>query len=122
MATLPTTDMIIRTERGLTISGTRITLYDIMGYLKNGWPTELIQHWLNISAEQLHAALDYINDHESSVEAEYTDVLANAEKNRAYWEEQTLARRQYVANLPPPEGQESLYAKLQQRKAELGME
>jgi len=29
---------IIRTERGLTIAGTRITLYDVMDYLKAQYP------------------------------------------------------------------------------------
>ena len=30
--------VIIRTERGLTIAGTRITLYDVMDYLKAQYP------------------------------------------------------------------------------------
>ncbi len=29
---------IIRTERGLTITGTRITLYDVMGYVTAQYP------------------------------------------------------------------------------------
>ncbi len=33
---------IIRTERGLTIAGTRITLYDVMDYLKAQYPPKLI--------------------------------------------------------------------------------
>ncbi len=28
--------IIIRTDRGLTISGTRLTLYDVMDYLASG--------------------------------------------------------------------------------------
>ena len=34
---------IIRTERGLTIAGTRITLYDVMDYLKAQYPPKLIR-------------------------------------------------------------------------------
>lgn len=33
---------IIRTERGLTSAGTRITLYDVMEHLKAGWTPKLI--------------------------------------------------------------------------------
>ncbi|MGK7928420.1 MAG: DUF433 domain-containing protein, partial [Spirulina sp.] len=34
---------IVRTERGLTISGTRITLYDLMDYLRDGYPIKFIR-------------------------------------------------------------------------------
>jgi hypothetical protein len=34
---------IIRTERGLTISGTRITLYDVMDYIKAQYPPKFIE-------------------------------------------------------------------------------
>jgi len=36
---------VVRTERGLSIAGTRITLYDVMDYITAGWPPRLIQHW-----------------------------------------------------------------------------
>jgi hypothetical protein len=42
----PTTNQhssIIRTERGLTISGTRITLYDVMDYVTAQYPPKFIQ-------------------------------------------------------------------------------
>jgi len=35
--------IIIRTERGLTISGTRITLYDVMDYLTAKYPPKFIR-------------------------------------------------------------------------------
>ncbi|NEP62676.1 MAG: DUF433 domain-containing protein, partial [Symploca sp. SIO2G7] len=31
-------ETIIRTERGLTIAGTRITLYDVIDYIKTEYP------------------------------------------------------------------------------------
>ncbi|NES01226.1 MAG: DUF433 domain-containing protein, partial [Symploca sp. SIO1B1] len=34
---------IIRTERGLTIAGTRITLYDIMDYVIEHYPPKFIR-------------------------------------------------------------------------------
>ena len=39
---------VVRTERGLTIAGTRITLYNIMDYVTAGYPAEYIQHLYNL--------------------------------------------------------------------------
>ncbi|MDJ0621052.1 MAG: DUF433 domain-containing protein, partial [Calothrix sp. MO_192.B10] len=51
---------IIRTERGLTIAGTRITLYDVMDYLKAQYPPKFIRDAFNLTDAQIHAALAYI--------------------------------------------------------------
>lgn len=115
------TVMIIRTERGLTIAGTRTTLYNVMDYLNADWPPHLIQKWLMVSDVQLKAALIYIQSHQDEVEAEYQKVLLQAQAIRAYWEELNHERFARIATLPPKPGAEALYAKLQTRKAELGM-
>ena len=60
LATANTTEMIVRTERGLTLAGTRITLYDLLTYLKADWPPHLVQQWLNLTDAQMQGALDYI--------------------------------------------------------------
>ena len=39
---------VIRTGRGLTVSGTRITLYTILDYLHADWPPKLVQQWLDL--------------------------------------------------------------------------
>ena len=36
---------VVRTERGLSVFGTRITLYQIMDYLKAEWHPKLIRQW-----------------------------------------------------------------------------
>ena len=36
---------IVRTERGLTINGTRITLYDLMDYIYAGYPAKIIRNY-----------------------------------------------------------------------------
>ena len=51
---------IIRTERGLTIAGTRITIYDVMDYLKADYPPKLIGEKLGLNDGQIHSALAYI--------------------------------------------------------------
>ncbi|HLO88181.1 MAG TPA: DUF433 domain-containing protein [Nostocaceae cyanobacterium] len=111
---------IIRTERGLTIAGTRITIYDVLDHLKAGWTPPLILHWLPLTEEQLNAALQYIDVHRDEVEAEYQTVLQIAEENREYWEEKNRRRFADIANLPPQPGKEAIYAKLQAWKAKLG--
>lgn len=111
---------IILTERGLTIAGTRITIYDVLDHLKARWTPQLILNWLPLTAEQLNAALQYIDVHRDEVEAEYQTVLQIAEENREYWEEKNRRRFADIANLPPQPGKEEIYAKLQAWKAKLG--
>ena len=108
---------VIRTERGLTIAGTRITLYSVMDYVKADWPTELIKHWLNITDEQITGVVDYIETHREEVEAEYEIVLRQVEEIRQYWEERNRERFAQIAAMPPKPGQEEIRAKLRARKA-----
>ncbi|MBW4678035.1 MAG: DUF433 domain-containing protein [Desmonostoc geniculatum HA4340-LM1] len=112
---------IIRTERGLTIAGTRITIYDVMDHLKAGWTSKLILNWLPLTEEQLDAALSFIDTNRAEVEAEYQTVLQEAQEMREYWEEKNRDRLAEIANMPPKPGQEEIYAKLQAWKAKLGL-
>lgn len=111
---------IVRTERGLSLAGTRITLYDIIDYLKAGWPPHLIQHWLNLTDQQIADALGYIESHHDAVEAEYQLVVQHAEANRQYWEERNHQRFEEIAGLPPKPGYEDAFVKLKARKAARG--
>lgn len=112
---------IVRTERGLTIAGTRITLYDIMDYLESGWSPKLIRDWLPLAQEQLDAALAYIDANRNAVEAEYQTVLQTAQEIQDYWAEKNRQRLAAIATLPPKPGQEEIHAKLQAWKAKLGL-
>ena len=108
---------IVKTSRGLSIAGTRITLSQVMDYVQASWPPELIQHWLNLSAQQITDAMHYIETHRDEVEAEYKIVLQQAEENRQYWETRNRERFATIASLPPKPGQEAIRAKLQAWKA-----
>jgi uncharacterized protein (DUF433 family) len=110
----------VRTERGLTLAGTRITLYDILTYLKADWPPQLIQHWLNLTTQQMADALAYITTHSETVETEYQQVVQRAEENRRYWEERNQERFVRRTHKPPKPGLEAVYAKLQARRAARG--
>lgn len=109
---------IIRTERGLTISGTRITLYDIMDYVTAQYPSEFVRAWLGLTKEQINTALSYIESNRSEVESEYQLVLRQAEENRQYWEARNRDHAARAAATPPKPGQEALWAKLQAQKAQ----
>jgi len=110
---------VIRTERGLSIAGTRITLYDVMDYLKADWPPSLIRQWLDLTEQQMADAIMYIEEHRAEVEAEYQQVLAYATEVRQYWDERNRDRFARIAGSPPPPGKEAIWAKIQARKAQL---
>ena len=110
-----------RTSRGLSIQGTRVTLYDVMDYLTGDWPPALIQQWLRLSDEQMGDVMQYITAHRDEVEAEYQLVVQQAEEARAYWQERNRERHADIAGLPPKSGQEAAIAKLRCSKAEPGL-
>ena len=64
-------ESIIRTERGLTISGTRITLYNVMDYPAEQYQPKFIRAMLSLTDEQIDAALSYIETHRAEVDTEY---------------------------------------------------
>jgi len=109
--------VIIRTERGLTIAGTRITLYDLMDYVTDQYPPKFIRSLFDLSEEQINAALTYIEANRTEVEAEYQKVLKETEELRLYYEEQNRERVARIATLPPPPGLEAAWEKLQAAKA-----
>lgn len=108
---------IIRTERGLTIAGTRITLYDVMDYVTAQYPPKFIQGLFELTEAQINAALDYIEANRAAVEAEYQLVLKEAEELRQYYEEKNRDLIAQLAAQPTKPGQEAVRAKLQATKA-----
>jgi uncharacterized protein (DUF433 family) len=115
------TPTVIRTERGLTIAGTRITLYDVMDYLTADYPPHFIRDWFNLNDQQIEDVMAYIAANREEVEAEYAEVLKNAEEIRQYWEERNRERFARIAALPPKPGQEAIREKLRAWKQRLGM-
>ena len=111
---------IVRTERGLVIAGTKITIYQLIDSLKANRSTSLIKDLFRLTDEQMDGVLRYIAEHRTEVEEEYQEVLKNAERNRAYWTERNRERFVAISKQPPSPGKEALHAKLKKRKAELG--
>jgi uncharacterized protein (DUF433 family) len=110
--------IVVRTERGLTIAGSRLTLYDVMDYVTAGWPPKLIRDWLDLTEEQIADVMAYIAAHRAEVEQEYRVVLRRAEEERRYWEERNRERFAQIAAMPPGTDYPEARAKLAAAKAE----
>ena len=109
---------IVRTERGLTIAGTRITLYDVMDHLKAQYPPKFIRDAFNLTDEQIRTALSYIETHRTEVEAEYQEILKAAAETQQYWEEKNRERFARIAGTPSRPGYEAVRAKIQERRVQ----
>lgn len=114
-----------RTERGLAIAGTRITIYQLMDYLKAEQPTSVIKDLFRLSDEEmtsvLEEILEYLKQYPDKHEEEYQEVLRQAEASRAYWEERNRERLSAIAQQPPKPGTEKIRADIEKKKAELGI-
>ncbi|MEM6598929.1 MAG: DUF433 domain-containing protein [Cyanobacteria bacterium P01_D01_bin.36] len=113
--------VIKHAERGLTISGSRATLYDVMDLQKASYPFEFIRNVLNLTDEQLKVACDYIENNSSEVEAEYQEILATREEIHEYWEQRNRERFASMELMPRPLTKESLLSRLQSRAASVAL-
>lgn len=109
----------MRTSRGLSIAGTRITLYALLDYLHADWPPRLVQDWFNLTDQQMADILAYLDEHRDEVEREYQQVLQQAEANRHYWEARNRERLARHPSTPASPEQEALRAKLRAWKAQI---
>lgn len=114
-----TTNIVVRTSRGLTIAGTRITLYSIMDYLKADWPPKLIKDLFDLTDQQITAVLTYIEAHRDEVESEYQAVLEKAAENRRYWTEYNRDHLEKVAAQPHKPENREIWEKLKARQQKL---
>lgn len=113
---------VIRTGRGLTVNGTRITLYQLMDYIIAGDSWDVIQaHFPQLSFEQLHDVRQYIEKNYDDVVTEYKLVLQKAEAREQYWREQNQKHLATLAKLTPDPQQAHIRAKINVRKTELGL-
>lgn len=109
----------MRTSRGLSIAGTRITLYALLDCLHADWPPKLVQDWFNLTDQQMADVLAYLAKHRDEVEREYQQVLQQAEANRQYWEARNRERSAHRPSTPASPEQEALRAKLRAWQARI---
>lgn len=62
--------------RGPEIAGTRITVYDVLDYLQEGWRYDQIAGLFRLLPDEVQAAIQYIEDHKDEVMAAYERILA----------------------------------------------
>jgi uncharacterized protein (DUF433 family) len=67
---------IINRGRGPEIEGSRITVYDVMDYLQEGWRDEQIAGLFRLPLDDIHAAIQYIEAHQEEVMTAYRQILA----------------------------------------------
>lgn len=88
---------IINRGDGPKIAGTRITVYTVLDHIRAGRTRDWIAAMLNLSSDQVQAAMDYIDDHNTQVNAEYDTIIARINKgNSKEAETQLQANREKV--------------------------
>lgn len=83
---------IIERGRGPEIEGTRITVYRILDYLAENAPVDRIARELDLTADEVQVALDYIADHQAEVDAEYAKILDRMRQGNPPWVKALLAK------------------------------
>lgn len=78
---------------------------------------EFIRGLFDLTEEQINAALAYIENNRTEVEAEYQQVLKESEELRQYYEEQNRERVARSAAQSPKPGTEAAWEKLRAAKA-----
>ena len=78
---------VIRTEAGLTLNGSRLTLYYMMDSMRGNNSLKNVRDIYELTDEEMLDVLDYIHLHKEEVEKEYQQVVKLSKENRKYWEE-----------------------------------
>ena len=79
--------LIIDRGRGPELEGTRVTVYCVMDYVRAGDPPSQIAEELDLSEQQVQAALEYISAHRDEVEAQYEAILKRVSQPNPDWVE-----------------------------------
>jgi uncharacterized protein (DUF433 family) len=109
-----------RPDRGLSVTGTRITLYEIWELVLAGWTREAVRDIYRLTDEQMTDILDYITRNQAEFDAEYQQVIADAEEDRRYWEERNRERFAQIAAMPPKPEYAAIHAKIAESRAKRG--
>ncbi len=109
---------VVRTERGLTVGGSRLTIYQLMDHLKAGQSPAEVRDLHRMTIKQMEDVLQYIEDNREQVEAEYQQVLELAEENRRYWEEYNRERFERIRKEGPKPRNPEAWQRFQEMKLE----
>ncbi|MGH9768349.1 MAG: DUF433 domain-containing protein [Blastocatellia bacterium] len=115
--------IVRRSDRGLCVAGTKISLFSIVDYIKAGKQEDLLIY-VGLSEEQLNRALAYIEQHREEFEANYAEYVRKGEELEQYYRDRErlrLAGLEARGQWPPtdltPE-QAAIWEKLQRHQRE----
>jgi hypothetical protein len=94
--------IVRRRDRGLCVKGSRMTLYFIMDFLKDGWPPHLLRDQLLLTEEQMQNVIDYIDANREAFEADYAKVVQQCAERERYWRARQEALQKRLAERPGP--------------------
>jgi hypothetical protein len=114
LATSTTFPSVVRTERGLTVGGRRLTLYLLEDHFRAGWPPELVKDVFGLSDKELSDVVGYIDSNRHEFNREYDSVIQRADENRKYWEDRNRPALEAIKNSPPTPSVAAKRAKLEQ--------
>lgn len=100
METIAYRPTVVRTDRGLSIAGTRVTLYQIMDYIKDNKPPETIRDDFRLTIKQTDDVMAYIRTNYDEVEKEYQRILKQSDDIRRYWSERNRDRFAKIEQTP----------------------
>lgn len=75
--------LIVDRGRGPELRGTRVTIYRIMDYLRDGCSAPKIATELELTNKQVEAALAYIAVHRDEVDVEYAKIITRVNQPNA---------------------------------------
>jgi hypothetical protein len=74
------------------VEGTRVTVYRVMDYVRAGDPPSRLAEELELTEEQVRAAVQYIDAHRAEVEVAYDSILPRVNQGNPDWVEAGSAR------------------------------
>ncbi len=101
---------VTRTERGLVVTGTRITLYQLVDYREAGWTPKLIAVRLGLDEDRVAGVMAWMADNQVLVAREHAEIVARDEAIRTHWDETNASKLAQLGTSP-----DALRAKLKQR-------
>jgi uncharacterized protein (DUF433 family) len=72
---MKSTEQIVDRGRGPEIAGTRITVYDVLDHILEGWHHARIAAFFGIGSRQVEAAVEHIRENKIQVLTEYLQML-----------------------------------------------
>ena len=91
---------VVRTSRGLTVGGRRLTLYFLQDHFRSGWPPELVMDWFDLTPKEIGDVVGYIAAHRDEFEAEYQEVVRESDETRRYWEQRNRRLLEEIRSRP----------------------